>query len=126
MNMKATSVELAVFKLKPGVSEAQFQRANQLCNQWLETCYGFIGRVLARPPEGQIWHDIVEWADLGCAKAAAEDFWHAPSTRDFIACVDCDAPEQRCDTSWWWSDSRKMAMISTNANRTAATSPRPR
>jgi hypothetical protein len=93
MNMKATSVELAVFKLKPGVSEAQFQRANQLCNQWLETCYGFIGRVLARPPEGQIWHDIVEWADLGCAKAAAEDFWHAPSTRDFIACVDCDAPE---------------------------------
>ena len=93
MKMKATSVELAVFKLKPGVSEAQFQRANQLCNQWLETCYGFMGRILARPAEGPVWHDIVEWADLGCAKAAAEDFWHAPSTRDFIACVDCEAPE---------------------------------
>jgi hypothetical protein len=93
MSAKTTSVELATFKLKPGVSEAQFRRANELCNQWLRTCYGFVGRVLARPAEAEVWHDIVEWADLGCAKAAAEAFWDAPSTQEFIACVDCKAPE---------------------------------
>jgi hypothetical protein len=72
MNPNPT-LEVVLFKLKPGVQEAAFFDINETILSNLRAMSGFIRRDLFKDSHGQ-WMDIVYWNSLHDAQCAAELF----------------------------------------------------
>ncbi len=64
-------VEIATVKAKPGVSENQMKTGLNILNEFAEAQPGFLGREFGLSDDGS-WVDVVRWADMKAAKAAAE------------------------------------------------------
>ncbi|MEM6594328.1 MAG: hypothetical protein AAF672_06015 [Pseudomonadota bacterium] len=65
--------EIVRFKLKPGVSDADYIALNQPSHIYSSSIPGFISRTLSKGEDGE-WTDYVLWDNMGSAKAAADGF----------------------------------------------------
>ncbi len=86
MNQSLT-VEVVLFKLKPGVEEAAFVRASDALLPVLRAMSGFVRRELLKGEDGQ-WIDLVHWNSLAEAQAAAEQVPHLPACHPFLGMID--------------------------------------
>lgn len=81
-------IEVAQFKTKSGVSDAEVLAATQEGHtSFLSKQKGYVSRELAKSSEGE-WVDIVYWETLADAEADEKAFLEAPSTQKFLAMID--------------------------------------
>ena len=66
------ALELVVFKLNEGVSRDEFLATNDAVSYWISKQPGFLSRDLSYDAEGDRWIDVVWWATIEDAAAAAE------------------------------------------------------
>jgi hypothetical protein len=85
--MKSTAIELARFKLKPGISDAVFNGMIQQTNALLLTYPGFVSRSLGSASEDE-YFDIVMWEDMESAVHAANTFGKDDGAKSFIEAID--------------------------------------
>jgi heme-degrading monooxygenase HmoA len=83
----AATVEVALFRLRPGVDEAAFLRASAAIVPAVRAFGGFRRRTLYRSEDGR-WVDLVDWASLADAQRAAEAALTSPACRPFLALID--------------------------------------
>jgi len=86
MNPNPT-LEVVLFKLKPGVDEAAFFRINESILPDLRAMRGFIRRDLFNDQHGQ-WMDVVYWNSLLDAQRAAELFPALPCAQSLMEMLD--------------------------------------
>ena len=65
-------LELATFKLKSGVTEEQFNFANESLSGWARRQPGFVSRNLSYNKAEQTYIDVVYWESMAAAQAADE------------------------------------------------------
>lgn len=65
-------LELATFKLLPGVTEDQFAAANESLSAWARRQPGFVSRNLSFNEKEDTYIDVVYWESLAAAQAADE------------------------------------------------------
>lgn len=63
-------IEIAKFRKKTGVNDAEFKRAVAAIDQFAGQQAGFISRDTG-PDEKGVWIDVVRWRDMASARAAA-------------------------------------------------------
>jgi hypothetical protein len=80
-------IEIVIFKLVPGSSEADFLKAVETTNLFLSKQPGFLVRRLSRGDDGR-YMDHVEWTSLAEAKAAAESSMNQPQLMPFLNMID--------------------------------------
>lgn len=80
-------LELVSFRLTQGADPADFVSHAMATEPLLRRQPGFVSRKLVQTPEG-LWTDIVEWASLEAATAAAKVVLSDPSFAPFIAAID--------------------------------------
>jgi len=83
-------LEVVTFSLAKDVAEEHFLAAAEASNGALITLPGFLGRRLAKTPDGH-WIDIAEWRDELSAKAAAETFPKLSQAEVFCSMIDTDS-----------------------------------
>ncbi len=79
--------EVVTFKLKAGVSEADFLLAADVVQSHLQEMSGYLGCELLNDEQGQ-WIDLVYWRSMAEAHAAAELLMALPSAGPFIGLID--------------------------------------
>jgi heme-degrading monooxygenase HmoA len=87
----AATVEVALFRLRPGVDEATFLRASAAMAPAVRAFGGFRRRTLYKSEDGR-WVDLVDWDSLADAQRAAEAALTSPACQPFLALID-DADE---------------------------------
>lgn len=81
-------IELAQFKAKLGVSDAQVLAASQEAHDgFLAKQKGYVSRELLKSSEGE-WVDIVHWETMEDAQAAMNSFMVHQSTKKFGEVID--------------------------------------
>lgn len=81
-------IELAQFKTKAGVSEAEVLQASQEAHDgFLAKQTGYVSRELLKSGEGE-WVDIVHWETMEDAQAAMNAFIGHTSTKKFGEIID--------------------------------------
>lgn len=80
--MQTETVEIVLFELAAGVSDAEFLAAAQALEPWLEAVGGFQRRELSRDAEGH-WVDIVYWDSLAQAQQAAAQIMESEVGQQF-------------------------------------------
>lgn len=83
------TIELAVFELKAGSVEHEFQLLIDETNDWLALQPGFIRRQHGVSEEKRM--DYVEWESPQAARDAGERFMSAPETRAFLSAIRPDS-----------------------------------
>jgi heme-degrading monooxygenase HmoA len=81
------TVELVLFRLKPGVEEAAFLEAADAIQSAVVEMGGFIRRELLRNEEGQ-WADVLHWNSLEEAHHAAEAILSDSRCDPFLGMID--------------------------------------
>lgn len=81
-----TTLEIAEFNTVAGAAEDAVLAAAREAGIFLARQPGFLGRRLARRAEGE-WIDVVEWASLDAATAAAQAFYTAPEAAAFMGVI---------------------------------------
>ncbi|MEM6446101.1 MAG: hypothetical protein AAF704_05985 [Cyanobacteria bacterium P01_D01_bin.123] len=88
---KGTIVEIATFKLKEGVSPAEFYAVDQAVEaQHVSQQAGFISRESAISDDRE-WLAIVHWRSIEDAEASMASFADAPATVEFMSKLDADS-----------------------------------
>jgi hypothetical protein len=88
--MNGQVVELAPFKLKPGVSEAALREAAALIqNEFLSRQQGFVHRELVKEAEGK-FADIIWWTDPASAEAAMAKAETSSACAGYFELMDID------------------------------------
>lgn len=67
------TIELVRFRLQQGKTSADWLKANEKINNWMEGQPGFRFRSLSETDDGE-WLDLVYWESLEAANAASEKF----------------------------------------------------
>ena len=80
-------LEMVSFHLTPGTDPAAFLGHAKATEPLLRRQPGYVSRKLVQTSEG-VWTDIVEWASLDAATAAAQVVLSDPSFAPFIAAID--------------------------------------
>ena len=81
-------IEIATFKLKEGVSVADFQPLDKAVEeQHVSKQPGFISRESAATADGE-WVAIVHWRSVADVDASMASFADAPATAQFMANLD--------------------------------------
>ncbi|MCP5160835.1 MAG: hypothetical protein H6999_08260 [Hahellaceae bacterium] len=80
-------VECVQFKLKDGVSDADFVTASEVVNVWIKSRPGFRYRSLSKDAAGE-WRDIVYWESRETAHQASELFMQDLCHSDFMQMID--------------------------------------
>lgn len=82
------TVEMAQFRIKPGVGDAEFLAASKKAHDgYLSKCKGFVRRELLKGGDGT-WLDVVHFETSEDADAAARDFPKSPSAKAFETAID--------------------------------------
>ena len=81
------TIEIALFKLKPGVEDMAFVAAAEAMLPDLHAVPGFVRRELLRGDDG-LWVDVVHWRSLSEALAAMDLMMTQPSAGPFMAALD--------------------------------------
>ncbi len=87
-------IEVVNLRIRPEVDEARFVAAVGESMAFLERRPGFLGREIGATAHGE-WIDIVRWADLESALAAAAAFTAAPEAEAFNACLERGSAQLR-------------------------------
>jgi hypothetical protein len=83
-------LELVVYKLKDGVNDEGFLRANDVASRWMEIQPGFVGHELFHDAEGERWIELVRWETLAEAHGAAERAMSSESCAPLFALIDLE------------------------------------
>ena len=83
-------VELALFRLRSGVSEAEFLKRAGDAGLALAEYPGFQSRELRRVHDSDEWADVIRWETRAHAEAAAEKILLDDRAAPFMGCL---APE---------------------------------
>ena len=82
------TIEIAQFKIKAGVSDAEVLTASQEAHDgFLTTCNGFLDRELLKSSDEE-WIDIVRWETMEDAQKAMQNFMGHPSTKKIGEVID--------------------------------------
>ena len=92
--VKDEILEIAMYRTRPDIDREQFLRDSAPADGWLRSQSGFVERTLLEA-DGQ-WFDVVRWASLANAQAAAaafesaaaSDFATAPELRGLMSAID--------------------------------------
>lgn len=92
--VKDEILEIAMYRTRPEIDREQFLRDSAPAGGWLRSQSGFVERTLLEA-DGQ-WFDVVRWATLADAQAAAAafesaaaaDYATAPELRGLMSAVD--------------------------------------
>ena len=87
--LAAATVEVVFYTARPGVSDEQILAVSEALQRDVARCPGYIGRRLLKNEDGQ-WLDLVDWASLDAALAAADVIMERPAAREFMALVEPD------------------------------------
>ena len=79
--------EIVIYRLKPDVDRDQFIEISTQATEWLRTRPGYLGRELLEDENGQ-WVDLVRWATIDDALAAASAFMEVPEAAAFMDVVE--------------------------------------
>ena len=83
-------LEVVLFRLNPGVDEAEFLQAAEATFGLLQGYSGYIRRELSVDDSGQ-WVDVVWWTDKATAFAAAEQFMATPEAQQFEKMISAES-----------------------------------
>jgi hypothetical protein len=84
-------LELVVFKLNEEVSREQFLATNDGVSTWALQQPGFISREMSYDAEGDRWIDVVWWASLEDARAAADSAMSSESCLPMFSLIDTES-----------------------------------
>ena len=79
--------EIVIYRLKPDVDRNRFLEISTQATDWLRTRPGYLGRELLEDDNGQ-WVDLVRWATMDEALAAASAFMEVPEAAAFMDVVE--------------------------------------
>src|SRR5688500_11758160 len=79
--------EIVIYRLKPDVDRDQFIEISNRATEWLRVRPGYLGRELLEDDNGQ-WVDLVRWATMDEALAAASAFMEVPEAAAFMDVVE--------------------------------------
>ena len=79
--------EIVIYRLKPDVDRNRFLEISTQATEWLRTRPGYLGRELLEDDNGQ-WVDLVRWATMDEALAAASAFMEVPEAAAFMDVVE--------------------------------------
>lgn len=85
--MADETYEMVLFRLKPGIDRDSMRTVSDQANAWLRQQPGFLSREVLEDESGQ-WVDMLRWASLDEALAAAEAFIDTPVAAAYMALVD--------------------------------------
>ena len=83
----APALEVVFFRLKDGIDEASFMRANEALMAELRAIDGFVRRELLKDAENR-WMDTVYWRSMADAQRAAELFPTMECAQSLMAMLD--------------------------------------
>ncbi|MDJ0755746.1 MAG: hypothetical protein QNJ45_19625 [Ardenticatenaceae bacterium] len=83
----SNTIEIVLFELVDGVAEDDFLAAVDAMQDDLNQMSGYIDRELSRDKNGR-WVDVLHWASLDEAMAAAEALMSWPSGQKFGSMID--------------------------------------
>lgn len=79
--------EIVIYRLKPDVNRDQFLEISARATEWLRNRPGYLGRELLEDGSGE-WVDLVRWATMEDALAAASAFMETPEAAAFMDAVE--------------------------------------
>jgi antibiotic biosynthesis monooxygenase (ABM) superfamily enzyme len=79
--------EIVIYRVKPDVNRGQFMEISTRATEWLRKRPGYLGRELLEDDNGQ-WVDLVRWATMDDALAAASAFMEVPEAAAFMEAVE--------------------------------------
>ena len=79
--------EIVIYRLKPAVDRDQFLEISARATDWLRQRPGYLGRQLLEDDSG-LWVDLVRWATMDDALAAASAFMEVPEAAAFMEAVE--------------------------------------
>jgi antibiotic biosynthesis monooxygenase (ABM) superfamily enzyme len=79
--------EIVIYRLKPDVDRNRFLEISTRATEWLRRRPGYLGRELLEDDSGQ-WVDLVRWATMDDALAAANAFMEVPEAAAFMDVVE--------------------------------------
>jgi hypothetical protein len=79
--------EIVIYRLKADVDRNQFMEISDRATDWLRNRPGYLGRELLEDDSGQ-WVDLVCWATMDNALAAANAFMEVSQAAAFMAGVE--------------------------------------
>ena len=82
--------EIVIYRLKADVDRNQFMEISDRATEWLRNRPGYLGRELLEDDSGQ-WVDLVRWATMEDALAAASAFMEVAQAAAFMAAVEPDS-----------------------------------
>lgn len=80
-------LEIVLYRLKPEGERERLLAASAQADEWLSARSGYLGRELLEDESGQ-WIDMVRWATLDDALAAAAEFAETEEAAAFVNAVD--------------------------------------
>jgi hypothetical protein len=86
-------LEIVVFRLIGGVSGEQFLATSGGVSSWALEQPGFISRQMLYEGEGDRWIDLVWWASLEDARAAAERAMSSQSCAPMFSLIDVQSTQ---------------------------------
>ncbi|HEX2058819.1 MAG TPA: hypothetical protein VHI71_10685 [Actinomycetota bacterium] len=86
-------VELAIFRLKEGVTDEQLLGTVDAVSEWAKRQPGFLSRDLTRSPEGDTWIDVIWWESMDAAHAAAEAAMTSESCAPMFSLIDLEGTQ---------------------------------
>src|SRR5215218_400629 len=79
--------EIVIYRLKADVDRDHFMEVSTRATAWLRDRPGYLGRELLEDDSGQ-WVDLVRWATMEDALAAASAFMEVPAAAAFMDAVE--------------------------------------
>jgi antibiotic biosynthesis monooxygenase (ABM) superfamily enzyme len=79
--------EIVIYRLKPDADRDRFMEISHQATDWLRQRPGYLGRELLEDESGQ-WVDLVRWATMDDALAAASAFMQVPEAAAFMDAVE--------------------------------------
>jgi hypothetical protein len=83
-------VEIAVFKLKDGVTRKQLLDTVGAVSQWAQRQPGFLSRDLTYSDDEDSWIDVIWWENMDAAHTAAEVAMTSESCAPMFALIDLE------------------------------------
>ncbi|MCX7299723.1 MAG: hypothetical protein NTX73_04970 [Rhodobacterales bacterium] len=96
----ARVAEVVTFRLRQGITTAEFLVANATTAAILAVTPGLISRNLSAGPDGR-WTDHVIWTDQASAQAAAQTIITDPRVAPFMSAIDPEGMDMRHETLHW-------------------------
>ena len=86
-------VELAIFKVKEGISSDQLLGTVDAVSEWARSQAGFISRNLTYSAESDTWIDVIWWENLDAAHAASEAAMTSESCAPMFELIDLEGTQ---------------------------------